>query len=232
MMRRSYLPVFVAALLAGCLFGHPAEVAAGTGSAQKSEELSSADVAATMAFVRKHHRDLVPLLKKLESSNRREYLAAIQEVDKTRRRLDRLEEKQPELSLIQLDTWKVDSRIRLLIARLAMRDDVASVSPTERETLADLLRERRAVRKRMLEYQHAQFRERLARLERQIEQNSNPDEASIEREVDSILRRAASERKKVSGGQESKKKSAAERVVPVGDASDSPTRKKKSGSRD
>jgi len=237
MVRRSCLPVLAATLLTAtlltaCLFGLPAGVAADTGSAPQSEELNSADATATMEFVRKHHPDLVPLLKKLESSKRGEYLAAIQEVDKTRRRLARLEEKQPELYLIQLDTWKVESRIRLLIARLAMREDVASVSPAEREMLAELLRQRRDVKKRILEYQHAQFRERLARIERQIEQNSNADQASIEREVDSVLRQASSERKKISRGRNSKKKSASERVVPLGDASDSPTRNKKSGSRE
>ncbi|QDT37075.1 hypothetical protein [Stratiformator vulcanicus] len=182
------------------------------GTAPKIER--AAEQAST-TFLKQHHPELARLLVALESRDRSAYQSAISDVDKARRRLERLEDRQPEYWQNQLEKWKIDSRIRLLLARLTMITGDVSVSPTEREELARLLKQRRENRLQTLEYQEKQTVERLRRLEQQVENAANEvgDTAGLEREVDSVLRSVAKKRSNSGSKEKSKKKSKAGRVV-------------------
>lgn len=110
-----------------------------------------------LEFAATHHPELADLLVQLRSDDPREFEQAIRDLNRTRERLERMKEKTPERYELELNAWKLDSRIRLLAARLAMSSD-----PQLEKELKSALRQRVEVRAKML----AAERERLeARIE-------------------------------------------------------------------
>lgn len=110
-----------------------------------------------LEFAATHHPELADLLVRLRSDDPREFEQAIRDLNRTRERLERMKEKTPERYELELNAWKLDSRIRLLAARLAMSSD-----PQLEKELKSALRQRVEVRAKLL----AAERERLeARIE-------------------------------------------------------------------
>jgi hypothetical protein len=79
--------------------------------------------AAALSFVRQHHPELQDLLTQLKTGNRPEYRRAINELFLASERLAASKERDPLKYELDLRAWKIDSRIRLLAARLAMNDN-------------------------------------------------------------------------------------------------------------
>src|ERR1700719_964914 len=79
--------------------------------------------AAAITFVRQHHAELVDLLNQLKESKPAEYQAAIRELFQTSERLAPLSEQAPPRYELELEAWKVKSRIQLLAARSTMSGD-------------------------------------------------------------------------------------------------------------
>ena len=93
--------------------------------AQKELELVEAQVQPTfdqlesdaIAFVQAHHPELVALLQSLKSMRQKEYDMAIREIVRTKKRLEALAKKEMDLHAMELDAWKLKSKIDLLMAR-------------------------------------------------------------------------------------------------------------------
>lgn len=81
--------------------------------------------AAALSFVRQHHPELEDLLVQLRNGNRREYQRAINDLFLASERLANTKERDPLKYELDLKAWKIDSRIRLLAARLAMTENEA-----------------------------------------------------------------------------------------------------------
>src|SRR5688572_7698992 len=79
--------------------------------------------AAALSFVKQHHPELQELLSQLKSSTRPEYRRAINELFLASERLAASQERDPLKYELDLRAWKIESRIRLLAARLAMTDN-------------------------------------------------------------------------------------------------------------
>lgn len=79
--------------------------------------------AAALSFVRQHHPELGDLLTQLKSGNKREYQRAINELFVASERLAQSQERDPIKYELDLQVWKLDSRIRLLAARIVMNDN-------------------------------------------------------------------------------------------------------------
>lgn len=79
--------------------------------------------AAALSFVRQHHPELGDLLAQLKPGNRREYQRAINELFFASEKLTQTQERDPLKYDLDLQAWKIDSRIRLLAARIAMSDN-------------------------------------------------------------------------------------------------------------
>lgn len=132
----------------------------------------------TLKFARDHHPELADLLATLKDSDARQYQKALQELLRTQQRLSKLHEKQAAGYADELALWKVESRIRLLLAQLAMDDD------EHLETdLKPLLVQRRELKQAVLSRQRTQVAERLADLDRQLETLTESPEAYADREL-------------------------------------------------
>ncbi len=76
----------------------------------------------SIAFVQEHHAELVTLLKSLKVMRQKEYEVAIREIGRTKKRLESLTKREPELQSMELDAWKLKSQIDLLLAKGIARD--------------------------------------------------------------------------------------------------------------
>ncbi|MGH7127070.1 MAG: hypothetical protein ACREJB_08205 [Planctomycetaceae bacterium] len=130
---------------------------------------------AALEFAREHHSELAELLAQLRRGDRPQYQKAVRELFQTRERLERLRERQPERYELSLDEWKLDSRIRLLAARMTMSDDAAI-----EEELTEALRQRVDLRLEILKLDRERTAARLEKLNAAIaEIESSPDAAAL-----------------------------------------------------
>ncbi len=156
---------------------------------KKSADRGSADrgdvpvkEAAALEFARRHHPELAALLEQLKTNVPKEYQAAIADLDRSRQRLEKSREKTPEQYDLELAEWKVNSRIRLLVARLTMGAD-----ETLKDELFAAVKERHDIRTQLLAAEQQRLQQRLEKVHDQLaEQRSRSDEL-IERELAGLL---------------------------------------------
>ncbi|HUG92975.1 MAG TPA: hypothetical protein VML55_19195 [Planctomycetaceae bacterium] len=133
--------------------------------------------AAALKFAQLHHSQLEKLLVHLQNSNPAEYKRAIRQLYMDSERLARTAERSPERHELELDAWKLDSRIRLLVARMSMS---SSGSVELDSQLKALLEQRVDLRLRQLQSERERLETRLSRLNETIENiEANPEEAAL-----------------------------------------------------
>ncbi len=76
----------------------------------------------SISFVQEHHAELVTLLKSLKVMRQKEYEVAIRDIGRTKKRLESLTKREPELQGMELEAWKLKSQIDLLLAKGIARD--------------------------------------------------------------------------------------------------------------
>src|SRR4030042_5681788 len=76
--------------------------------------------AAAMAFVRRHHPQHATLLAHLKKAEAREYQRAVGTLFRASEHLAQVQERNPEQYERDLETWKLKSRIQLLVAQIRM----------------------------------------------------------------------------------------------------------------
>jgi hypothetical protein len=160
----------------------PAGRAAGPAAAPDHDE----EAAAALAFAAEHHPELVPLLERLRREAATEFAAAIADLEKTRERIARLGDRQPERQAAALADWKLSSRIRLALARLATNPS-AEAEAELRELVATRARNRMAAARAERERTAA----RLEKLTAELADFDRDPEAAIDREFTAIRARAA-----------------------------------------
>lgn len=153
--------------------------------AKRNEAAATNDTQAAMDFARQHHPELATLLERLRKAAPREYRAAMADLERSRVRLERSQERTPDRYELELSEWKINSRIRLIVARMAMRDD-----PDLQNELQVALQERLAVRRTLLEDERARLERRLTRINEQLQNQAEHQDQWIEREKESLLRTA------------------------------------------
>ena len=150
---------------------------------QDPPKLDQEREASALDFARSHHPELADLLTRLKRTDRNAYAKAIRDVSQTGERLMRLRESDPERYELALQTWTLDSRIRLLAARSMMSDD-----PAFEERLRELLRERQQVRLATLRVERERVQTRLDKLNEQIGQLESDPVAGVENDLARIRR--------------------------------------------
>ena len=75
-----------------------------------------------IVFVQEHHPALVSLLQSLKAMRQKEYEMAIRDIVRTKKRLESLVKRESGMHAMELDAWKLKSKIDLVIARGIARD--------------------------------------------------------------------------------------------------------------
>ncbi len=150
-----------------------------------AEPIPAKREAAAIKFAQQHHPELAELLGRLKASHPEQYTKALRELDKTRERLEKAKDNDADRYAILLREWQLDSRVRLLAARLTMS------SSEELETeLRQALTERHDVRLQLLTYDREKSKTRLQKVDEQIAEHVQNREVSIGREFDRIKKSA------------------------------------------
>lgn len=145
---------------------------------------------AAIKFAQQHHPELAELLSRLKASHPEQYTKALRELDKTRERLEKAKDNDADRYAILLREWQLDSRVRLLAARLTM-----STSEELETELRQVLTERHDVRLQLLTYDREKSKTRLQKVDEQIAEHVQNREVSIDREFDRIKKSAETRKK-------------------------------------
>ncbi len=137
-------------------------------------------------FARTHHAELAKLLEQLRKNAPKEYRAAVADLDRARQKLDKTKARSAERYESELAEWKLDSRIRLMVARLAMGGN-----PELESELRSAIGERLELRERLLSDEIATLERRLEKLREQKTSAQESRDEAITRELDR-LRKSAS----------------------------------------
>jgi hypothetical protein len=192
----SRAPCRVVVSVAIALAAYPAAAAAAepintstSGPPATSGELGPAtddSTAAAIAFAVAHHPELVPLLDRLRTEAPREFAAAVADLDRTRERLAKLRDRQPERHDAALTEWKLSSRIRLSLARLT-----TNPSAEAEEELRQLVRQRAEARLAPLRAERERITTRLEKVTAQLEAFDRDPEAAVAAEFAALRAKAA-----------------------------------------
>ncbi len=107
-----------------------------------------------------------------------QYQAALADLDRVVERLGRLKGKSPEKYEAQLEEWKNSSRLRLVGARLAMKDD-----PAVEKELKAILGDRIKIRLAAQQLMRDRLQKRLEKLNQSIDEMSSDSDALIEKQL-------------------------------------------------
>lgn len=169
----------------------PAKKPAATEAAKgDAESIPPKREAAALKFAQQHHPELAELLGRLKASYPEQYTKALRELDKTRDRLEKVKDNDADRYAILLREWQLDSRVRLLAARITM-----STSEELEKELRQALTERHDARLQLLTYDREKSKTRLQKMDEQIAEHVQNRDASIDREFDRI-KKSAEMRKK------------------------------------
>ena len=149
-------------------------------------ETGADPAAAAVAFAVAHHPELAPLLERLRQEAPAEFAAAVADLDWTRERLAKLRDRQPERYEAALAEWKLSSRIRLTLARLA-----TNPSAEAEQELRQLVQQRAEARLAPLRAERERITARLENITAQLEAFDRDPEAAIAAEFVALRAKAA-----------------------------------------
>jgi hypothetical protein len=201
MVLRAIVFIVVAAVF-GCMVATGAEPAGGPRSA------SSGSAAETekqvLAFLNEHHPELVQVLSNLHSNSPHEYERAIRDLARVRERLLQVKEGDPQRHDLDLQAWVVQSRIHLVVARLAMGD-----SPALRDELRGLLKQQFDLKLEALRHDRQRQAERLRKLDEQIDRLSENADELVARQMASLTKSSEAMAERIRDTRQRAKKGAA-----------------------
>lgn len=148
--------------------------------------LSDEDQAAVMSFVAENHPELGRLLEQLRKSRAQDFARAIRELSQQKQQLDRVRERNPNRYSQQLDQWKHDSQIRLLMARWSRKED-----PELESQIRELLRLRQEAKRTQLKADQSRLVEQLRKVEEQLSNLGDSSEAQIDLEWKQMAAKAS-----------------------------------------
>ncbi len=140
--------------------------------------------AAALKFAELHHPELYQLLHGLKQAHRKEYQKAVRQLYADSERLARYKERTPSRHQLALTEWQLDSRLRLLVARMTM----SSEDPELNTQLQTLLKKRLETRLSLLKLDRERQAARLSRLDEQIESIETDSETAIQKDLQRIKR--------------------------------------------
>jgi hypothetical protein len=160
-------------------------------------EKSEADRKAAMEFATQHHPELARLLEQLEKSRPNEFVRAIRDLNKQLQQLEITREKNPTRYDAQLESWKLESQIRVLTARWSLSRDA------ELETqVRGLLKQRREAKMAQLKADKERLLEQQRKIDEQLTALSDPMDAQVDKEWEQLAKKAGNPKnsgKKASG---------------------------------
>lgn len=153
----------------------------GNSGEKRLEPISKDRAEAAVRFARKHHPELAKLLEGLRKSNDRHYQAGLRALTREAERLAKMGERKDERHPVSLELWKLDSRIRLEIARLSMSPD-EDFEPR----LRPLMEKRQAARVQLVKMERQRTAERLAKYDEELKTLQSRSDGLVRAEIERL----------------------------------------------
>lgn len=134
-------------------------------------------------FAKLHHPELAKLIQRLKKHKPREYKRAIRDLDATLTKLDRFKNRDSERYRLTLERWEVDSRVRLLAARVSVMGN-----SDDKSELKSLLKQRVDLQLELLRHDKKMAEKRLDKIEHSIKEIEQNREAFLDAELKKINR--------------------------------------------
>ncbi len=161
-----------------------------------STEDGQAGEEAALAFVRRHYPRLMDVLIYLKENQPRQYARAVKDLHRTRHRLEQIRERLPRRYELELEAWKLQSEIQLLMAELVMSD-----SPEVRRRLEEAVARQVDLRLELLKADQRQAEARLAKIQksvRRLEQHREEEVQRLTRQLVAKMERLRGKKRKPS----------------------------------
>lgn len=134
-------------------------------------------------FARTHHPELADLIQRLKKHKPREYKRAIRDLDTTLTKLDRFKNRDSDRYRLTLERWEVDSRIRLLAARVSIMG-----SSDDQSELKTLLKQRMDLQLELLKHEKTMAEKRVQKLDKSIADIEQNHDKLVDAELTKINR--------------------------------------------
>lgn len=136
-----------------------------------------------IAFAKSHHPELAKLIQRLKKHKPREYRRAIRDLDTTLAKLGRFKKRDSERYRLTLERWEVDSRVRLLAARVSVMG-----SSEDKSELKSLIKQRVDLRIELLRYDQKIAEGRIEKLKKSISDLEQNQKSIVEAELKRVQR--------------------------------------------
>jgi len=136
-----------------------------------------------IAFVQEHHSELVALLQSLKSMRQKEYEMAIREIIRTKKRLESLAKRETDLHAMELEAWKLKSKIDLLMAKAIAQD-----TSFDKVALRDLLSQQVENQKKRWKHEQSTITKRQEQLAELLKRTEGHEEERVEQQLSANLK--------------------------------------------
>ena len=157
--------------------------------------------AAAMTFVRTHHPELADLLTRLKDRRPGEYQKAIRDLFRASEKLAQSQEMQPLRYELELEVWKLNSRVQLLVARLTM-----DRSPAMEQELRDLIARQLEVHEKVIKLDRDRAAERMKSLDAELSRLESDRAQVLEEKFQKALRSAGEKKQQLKAERDGSKK--------------------------
>ena len=139
--------------------------------------ISEQDRTEAQQFVAEHHPELASLLSQLQKSRPAEFERALRELVPQTQAIQRSKERSPARYESLLAAWKVDSQIRVLMARWSRKQD-----PETETKVRELIAQRQQLRREQTQAEKQRLTEQLQKLDEQLQTLEQPETQRIQAE--------------------------------------------------
>ncbi len=188
----SLSPLFLRMTLASfliltlCLSVAVAQKSATTDDAQTETSFEQSEREA-IEFVQEHHPELVSLLESLKSMREKEYQMAIREISKSKKRLDGFAKRGPEIYMVELDAWKIQSKIDLLVAK-----GIAREKEVDNDVMRGLLKDQVENQKKRWKHELETLTKRQKQITGLLQMTEGHEEEKIDQHLTALQNRVGS----------------------------------------
>jgi hypothetical protein len=140
-------------------------------------------------FVESHHPELLSLFDQLQKRKPKEYQNAVRDTLRVRSRLENLAARDRKSYQLELEAWKLESQIHLLLARHLAK----STSLEDDHALKDLLESQRRNLVARQEYERERLTKRLQTIEAQLKDATGDPDKWIGLQMSKLQKQAESQ---------------------------------------
>jgi hypothetical protein len=165
-------------------------------SAQSKESSDSAPVleereSLALKFVEAHDAALASLLQVLKAMKPKEYDTAINEITKVRKRLEQLQSRDKPLYEVDLEGWKLQSKIDMMMARA-----VAKEQTLDEKALRELVKKRHENQVNRLRIEQDNLKTREKQIHESLERLQKNESERLDQQLSALIKKVDAKKPK------------------------------------